>query len=363
MGSAAVSVAIVILIVAWGTAFVSAMRPGSGSEPVTAPTSTANVASSVGLRLDASVNSTQLVQGEALSISFNLTNTQPWFNTISNADSWPFEGIPVALWPPCYYGLPIQVAVLKGNFTADQLRSVATYTSNYQCMEGGVINEVLFQPLSDQVRIAGNICVANCNHEIFGPYPLQFNFTTTGYWDLQALPSELNPPILGEPNPGSLPLLPFAPGVYTMAVADEWGQSVVLHVTVESPSASTSETCTISAEPTGFFLHLVPDSGAGVIPGLIIRVVPMTECGGSAQADASAEAVYVTNNSGWAVVAYPPIGGNYYIVYSFEFSGRSYSVTANWRPEQGTFTTVSLPSGSVATEYLTPKSCNFICTY
>jgi hypothetical protein len=230
-------------------------------------------------------------------------------------------------------------------------------------MEGGVINEVSFQPMSDQVHIAGNICVAHCNYETLGPYRLEFNFTTTGYWDLQALTSELNPPILGALTPGSLPSLPFAPGVYTIGVADEWGQAVVLHVTVESSSVSTSVTCTISAEPTGFFLHLVPDSGVGVIPGLIVRVTPIVECSGSTNADTSAEMVYITNGSGWVVVSNPPVSGDYFLVYNFEFSGQIYSVTANWQPEQGTFTTVSLPSGSVATEYLTPKSCNFTCIY
>jgi hypothetical protein len=356
------SFAIVILIVAAGIGLAWTMQPGPSSGPGTSSNS-ATLTSSDGIRLDVSVNSTQLEQGQTLKVSLSLTNSQPRINTISNASNWPFEGIPVALWPACYYFLPIQVAVLKGNFTAGQLRSVATYTSNYQCMEGGVISEVSFQPRSDQVQIAGNICVANCDYETLGPYQLEFNFTTTGYWDLQALTSESNPPILGALTPGSLPSLPFAPGIYTIGVADEWGQAVVLHVTVGSSTVSTSVTCTISAEPTGFFLHLVPDTGVGVIPGLIVRVTPMTECGGSTNADTSAEVDYVTNGSGWIVVSSPPVGGIYYLVYNFEFSGQNYSITADWRPEQGTFITVSLPSGNVTTTYLTPKSCNFTCTY
>jgi len=363
IGTMAMSFVVALLIVvgAIGLAWTMKSGPGLGSEPSSTPAAT--VTSTDGLQLEATVNASQLEQGQALQISLSLTNTRPTVETVSTANQWPFEGIPVALWPACYYVLPVQVAVLKGNFTEDQLRSVATYTSNYQCMEGGTIKEVLFQPTSDQVRIAGNICIANCNYETLGPYRLEFNFTTTGYWDLQALSSELNPPILGALTPGSLPSLPFAPGVYTIGVADEWGQAAVLHVTVGSPSASTSETCAISAEPTGFFLHLVPDSGVGVIPGLVVRVTPMVECGGSTTADTSAEVVYVTNGSGWVVISSPPVGGDYYLVYTFDFSGRNYSITAYWRPEQGTFTTASLPSGNATTEYLFPQSCNFTCTY
>jgi hypothetical protein len=349
---------VVVAVVILGSAiFASATNRPTPPGPNTA------VSDANGLRLEASVNSTQLAQGHALKVSLNLTNTQPWDDTVPTASRWPFEGVPVALWPSCYYVLPIQVVVLKGSFTLDDLRSVATHTSNYMCMEGGTMKEVFFQPKSDQVRIAGNVCVANCNYMTLGPYRLEFNFTTTGYWDLQALTSELNPPILGALTPGSLPSLPFAPGVYTVGVADEWGQAVVLHVTVGSSSTSMGGTCTISAEPTGFFLHLVPDSGVGRIPGLIVQAIPMVECGGSTMADMSAEAKYVTNGSGWVVASIPSVSGNFYLVYSFEFSGHEYNVAAGWQPEKGTFTTVGLPSGSATTAYIMPKNCNFTCTY
>jgi hypothetical protein len=359
----AASFAVILLIVIGAVGLVSTMQPATKPVSQASPTPAVSVTSADGLRLEASVNSTRLEPGQALNVSLSITNTQLWVNTVSTASIWQFEGIPVALWPPCYYVMPVQVVVLEGNFTAAQLSAVANRTSNYRCMEGGTISEVTFQASSDEVRIGGNICVANCNYETLGPYGLEFNFTTTGYWELQTLTSELNPPILGSLTPGSLTSIPFASGVYTIGVADEWGQTAVLHMTVGSPSVSTSQTCVVSSEPTGFFLHVVPDSGVGVIPGFPVRVTPMVECGGSATADTSAEALYVTNGSGWIVASNPPVSGDYYLVYSFEFSGQNYRVTADWRPEQGTFTTVSLPSGNVATEYLIPKSCSFTCTY
>ena len=363
MGTTFTSFALVVLIVIAGVGLALAIQPGSKSGTAPGSIAAETASSANGVILEASVNSTQLLQGQALNISLNLTNTQTGYNTVPTESSWQFQGVPVALWPPCYYFMPVQVAVLKGNLTLEQLHLSANSTSNYECMEGGTISQVLFLPMSDQVRISGNICVANCNNEILGPFPLEFNFTTSGYWDLQALSSELNPPILGSLTPGSLPSLPFTPGVYTIGVADEWGLSVVLHVTVGTSNRSVSATCTISAEPTGFFIHLVPDSGVGRIPGLIVQVTPMTECGGSATPDASAEVVYVTNGSGWAIMSNPAVSGDFYLVYSFSFSGRQYSVTADWRPEQATFTTVGLPSGDVTTSYVMPKSCNFTCIY
>ena len=361
LGAASATFAVVVIVVA-GAVGLYAIRTGGAPASTGGPDSS-SLPSANGIRLEASVNSTRIEQGQSLNVSLSITNTLSLVNPVSATDSWPFEGIPVALWPACYFPLPVQVVVLKGNFTADQLRSRATYTPNYSCMEGGRVNEISFQPKSDQVSLAGNVCYANCNNEVLGPYRLDFNFTTAGYWDLQALSSELNPPILGALTPGSLLSLPFAPGVYTVGVADEWGQAVVLHVTVIGSSAATSETCTVSSEPTGFFLHLVPDSGTGVIPGLIVQVTPMTECGGGATADTSAEMAYVTNGTGWVVASIPPVSGNFYLVYSFEFSGKEYSINASWQPEQATFTMVGLPSGIVTTTYVIPKSCNTTCTY
>ena len=125
----------------------------------------------------------------------------------------------------------------------------------------------------------------------------------------------------------------------------------------------TSESCIVSAESTGFFLHLVTDSGSAPVAGIPIKVIPVAECTGNPTLDVSDEANYATNGSGWAVIADPPVSSNYYLVYSFQYGGRGYNVSASWRPQQGTFTTVTLPSGNVSTVFMIPKSCNVTCTY
>jgi hypothetical protein len=99
-------------------------------------------------------------------------------------------------------------------------------------MEGWNVDHVIFQPQSDQVNITGIYDVTGTNQTL-GPFHLVLNFTTNGYWDLQNLSKELNPPILGDQYPPrAVDSIPFVPGVYTVAVEDEWGQMVVLHFSV-----------------------------------------------------------------------------------------------------------------------------------
>jgi hypothetical protein len=134
--------------------------------------------------------------------------------------------------------------------------------------------------------------------------------------------------------------------------------------TTNTTSVSTSsEVCTVTADPAGFFLHLVTDSARVPIAGVQVTVIPMTECIGSPTPATSMEATYVTNGTGWAVVSSYLGGQDYNLLYDFQYSGHGYNVTADWRPEQGTFTTVSLPSGNITSVYLFPKSCNGTCTY
>jgi len=128
-------------------------------------------------------------------------------------------------------------------------------------------------------------------------------------------------------------------------------------------SSTETDTCTVSAESTGFFLHLVSDSTNAPIAGVQVNLVtPVVECAQDTT-ESSFSSSYTTNGSGWAVISQPGVGGNYYLLYYFSYSSRNYSVMADWRPQQGTSTTVSLPSGSVNTTYMFPKSCNGTCIY
>lgn len=137
-------------------------------------------------------------------------------------------------------------------------------------------------------------------------------------------------------------------------------------VTVISTVISTVQvtaSCIVSDESTGFFLHLVTDSAQTPVEGVSVTATPAIECEGYTLPDTSLEATYTTNGSGWAVISIPAVNSEYALIYSFSYAGRVYNLTVSWMPQQGTFTTVSLPSGNVTTTYLYPKSCNGTCTF
>jgi hypothetical protein len=196
----------------------------------------ASTIASNGLRLSTSLNATDLGVGQNLSLIVSIWDTLPTAVTVAPSGNWAFHGLPTEIWPACYYYLPVQVAVLKGNYSAQELPAVtnaSTFTS-YPCSGGGAqIDSVIFQPMSDEANLTGQLCLAACPAGGIGPYLMSVNFTTSGYWDLQNL-SEMSPafPILGAQNMQPVPSIQFSPGVYTVAVADEWGLSNVLHFTV-----------------------------------------------------------------------------------------------------------------------------------
>ena len=129
-----------------------------------------------------------------------------------------------------------------------------------------------------------------------------------------------------------------------------------------SASSTDTDTCTVSAESTGFFLHLVGDSTNASIAGVQVTVTPVVECGQDTT-ESSLSTSYTTNGSGWAVITQPSVGGNYYLLYDFAYAGHNYNIKASWEPQQGTFTTVRLPSGGVTTVYMFPKSCSGTCIF
>ncbi len=206
-------------------AFFSSVSP-----PLNLPNSS-SVTSVGGLELTISVNARTIARSQSIRINVSILNTLNETNIVSESDDWQFYGIPIAMWSPCDYGLPAKMVILKGNYSLQDLSRVADISFPYGCMEGGSVDHVIFQPDSDRVNITGIMGTSTISNRTLGPYALELNFTSSGYWDLLNLSMEVNSPILG--MYGSPPAyVPFVPGVYTIGVADEWGQAVVLHFTV-----------------------------------------------------------------------------------------------------------------------------------
>jgi hypothetical protein len=201
---------------------------------------TSSSVSTDGIQLTTSINATGVSSGEGLAVTLSISNTLPTANNVSTSNDWAFQGVPVALWPVCYFSVPAEVAVLDGNYSANELPLLAGAKFQYGCAEGGPINQVIFQPNSDEANLTGYICSLSCYTGPLGPYELSLNFTAHGYWDVQYLANSLNVPIIGELPPSQPYSLPFVPGVYTVAVGDEWGQVDVLHFQVVAKSYAPS---------------------------------------------------------------------------------------------------------------------------
>ena len=113
------------------------------------------------------------------------------------------------------------------------------------CHENWDIDHVIFQPGSNLANLTGIFHGAQKSvNETGGPFQASNGFTTSGNWDLVNNSKLIYPVYLSSsgPTPDSPVATPFAPGAYTVAVADEWGQAVVLHFVVKATGSTVTQT-------------------------------------------------------------------------------------------------------------------------
>ena len=306
------TIAIVIGALIIGAAVYASSYVGKSTTSVSTSTSTpvqtmtgttaSSATSPDGLRLSASISATGIAVGQGITVALSIANTLPTTNTVRTEGDWQFTGIPVLEWPSCYYPNSAEMVILNGTYTAQELRAATSVTLRYTCAEDVSFDHIVFQPNSDQVNATGVYDVTNTNGT-YGPYLLQFAFVSTGYWDLQALASDLNPPSLGE-NGNSPESIAFTPGAYTVAVEDEWGQVVVLPFTVSGPSMiTTTETAaaisatTIIPQGTTYQVQSSYDCLAGHL-AQPFNVSATSLLGGGMNATEPGVTVYVTTVQG-----------------------------------------------------------------
>ena len=186
-----------------------------------------------------STNGTTIRAGQELAITATLFNPLGQNHNISTKNLWPFNGLLMfsQSWPYCYFYSPIELLVLKGNFSVSGVISTAesigpNTTSGMFCYEQENFTSFKFEPSSDLVYVASIYSVGS-SLSIIGPQNASITVSTNGYWD--------NDTLLYYPSsyvsPGNYSFLdaehPFAEGVYTIAIGDEWGQLAVIHVTID----------------------------------------------------------------------------------------------------------------------------------
>ena len=135
--------------------------------------------------------------------------------------------------------------------------------------------------------------------------------------------------------------------------------SVGTPVQETTTSYQSSYTCIISAEPTGFYLHVITDGTPKPIQGAKLTATLVSQCNNVNSTLVNGQGFFTTNSTGWATVSMPFVAsGNFFLVFDVQYSNSTYSFSKTfdvyWAPQQGTFVTVSLPSGTVSMSYRYP---------
>jgi hypothetical protein len=241
-----VALASIIIILVITSSAVTLLNYSARSS-VNGSASTSSNPSSSGIELVGSINATTMTEGDRLNISITLFNSSPGTDNVSTSDdSWNVQGFPVAMWAPCTLILPIEFTVVKGNYSLGELQAMNENYTNatpYACADSYTVQNIVFQPDSDEVNLTGVVGVnGELSHRQLGTYSLDTNFTVSGYWwypVTSADSGDLNTPVPGGftfqyPEVSPTDSTPFVPGVYTLIVGDEWGQVYLTHFTVES---------------------------------------------------------------------------------------------------------------------------------
>jgi hypothetical protein len=161
--------------------------------------------------------------------------------------------------------------VVNGNYTLDGLQAASGNASFPAsglggCMEGGSVYSLVFQGKGSEANATGQFCEASCFPDN-NRYDLEANFTVGGYWAYPINSSEatdiFTPPTpectssgipdcvsFQFPEVGPFAQHGFMPGLYTLVVADEWGQTEILHFAVAAATiTSTTSSNSSGAEP------------------------------------------------------------------------------------------------------------------
>jgi hypothetical protein len=159
--------------------------------------------SPLGFNLFVAVNTTRIASGQSVSISAWIENTMNRINNITASNLWPLG----PLWTrPCTAGWPIGIGVMQGYFTIDNISAGRLLTLWYQTPRCPVSS---YSPEFFLVQPSGSRAIVTFANGI-------------QQWDLNATAS-FKGYIVGQGEPA-----PFR-GVYTVVVADEWGDIALTH--------------------------------------------------------------------------------------------------------------------------------------
>ncbi|MDG7000025.1 MAG: hypothetical protein JRN15_13030 [Nitrososphaerota archaeon] len=177
----------------------------------TGPTST-STASVSGLVLSITLNASSIQTGHAISFSASLFNSLTTENNVTAASNWAVLDLVIGPCGPT--DSPIAFAIVQGFYTGSNISKAPAIQYGPSCttVMGGV-KLYSFRPMSDNASVIGKCSTNPCFTK-----PMAWTRSFSNYWSKNELVN-------------------FTPGLYTVVVADEWGNLVVAQFTVHASPA------------------------------------------------------------------------------------------------------------------------------
>jgi hypothetical protein len=250
----ALSLAILVVAVALCSVYIAVKQSTTNRISISSTVTPMN-RSPVGLNLEVAISNSNLKKGHSLNITIELYNSLSIISNVSTNNNFTsteeeFAGFPIAIWPPCMLPQPVNFMIVRGSYTLLQMEALSENSSwpSVFCPESGSFSTISFQPNSSIADLVDS-CTMVCNTTKIDSVDLSSNFSVGGYWSYPFNDSELqdlNTPVRGctstsvsscgltfnYPEVGPIAQANFTSGDYTLAVADEWNQSCVLHFSV-----------------------------------------------------------------------------------------------------------------------------------
>ena len=209
--------------------------------------SVSSLDSAIGLRLNLSLASDP---NGAIVVAVNDFNTLDHVNNITASNRWPMNQGGSAFWISggSFYAPPLAYAILQGDYSLNNFTTGAPLS--LEAERYGTTPYVAptpyyaFNPYSDVATAyePGDIDLPGAYYNV----TVGSGGTVSGYWTGSGSQSGVGS-IIGGACPGQASTIPivqassgcplvlnqFLPGVYTVVAADEWGQVVLLHFTLQ----------------------------------------------------------------------------------------------------------------------------------
>ena len=260
---------------------------------------------SIGLNFTLTFGSSELIGGQAVSITANVTNERSTFNNLTSESDWS---------EPWLVGGGGTIDKLCGSFANAQVFQGYYTVANISFLQSGSelqLAKPLFSPPECPFIHGGR-----STYFPFQPHESQVGYRSTASGDYGNASSYSN---------STFHL--FDAGIYTVAAGNEWGQLVLLHFSVAAACMQTTIICSLNQmENATYYFSSIPQNFTI----------------GEYSFGTSYEGMHSGSGGNGSTIVY--LGQ--YVVFYVSNSGMAQSVTFSWSPNQNLSDSIPEPSSA-----------------